>query len=360
MPFLIPQRPSLEAATRNQNVSNPTALQAFGILSDDGVPVKEAFHYRGGRCLTEAAALHRRYLETTNFERLSGKWYFGGILFSHFGHFLTESIHRLRQYVANQESYNGVIFIKSPHAGTFSFNPLNIEYIYAILTEYFNIPKDRILISDSYLEIECLHCNPQEQQLGGSPDVDYMQFLGRLEKEYLKGRANNPKVEKIFLSRKNYLRAGRALGMKAVERIFSNNGYFIISPENHTIREQFLFVSDAKKVVCEAGSALHLFDVLGPQRAELVVMSRRGFDAHYWKNLYGNRVSRFFAFDKALPMHSYFGTTAGAGHSLYHTQFLIAFLQEIGLEFNPREFISDLRAAVNEDIRSLGVSFASN
>jgi|688.fasta_scaffold23536_7 hypothetical protein len=357
MPFIIPQRPSFDASTLDRNICNPTALQAFGVLTDDGEPQQEAFHYRGDRCLTDTISLQKQYIETSSFEQLSGSWFFGGVLFSHFGHFFTESIHRLRSYTENPGEFDGVIFLKSPHSGTFSYNPLDIKYIRAILTEYFNIDREQILFVDSCIEVERLTCFRQEQQLGTTPKIEYVDFLGRLERAYLQNKDEPKGPEKIFFSRKNYLKAGRTLGMSAIEGVLSENGYLIVSPEDYTIREQFLYIHNAKRVICEAGSALHLFDALGPQKSELVVMSRRGFDARYWRDLYGSRVSRFLAFDKALPMHNYFGTTAGAGHSLYHIELLTAFLKDLGLSFNQAKLLAEIREAVSHDIKTLNVGF---
>lgn len=356
--YIIPQAASQELSTRNRNISNPSATQAFGVVDKNGWSVEAAAHYRSGRNLIDNLALQKRFKEAPGFKKITGRWYYGGILFPHFGHFLTESLHRLKGYYESRQDFDGVIFLKSPQDGTFDYSPFDISFIKSIVKDYFKIDPNNVLLADSHLEFEDLTCRPQEQQLGGAPNPTYVKFLGNLESEFLNGTIERDFPEKIFLSRKNYLKAGRTLGMAAIENVFSENGFSVISPEEYPIKQQLGFIHHSKKIFCEAGSALHLIDILGPQTSQLVVLSRRGFDAHYWRNLYGNRVSKFTAFDKVLPMHHYFGTSPGAGHSLYHIQFLINFLEDLGLVFNKTRLISEIREAVKDDINNLQVKFA--
>lgn len=357
MPYIIPQEIQSEFGARNVNINNPDAKQAFGIISDDGMPVESAYHYRNGRCLTDAEELTMRYNSHRDYTNLPGKWFYGGIFFPHFGHFVTESIHRLRSYCATPENYKGIVFLKSPHGGTFSYNPLELEYVRIILLEYFKINPENILFTDSFLQVDSLQCDPQDQTLGGAPNKDYIDYLGAKEVKFLEDFHACDINEKIFLSRQNYLKFGRTLGMNAVQKVYQENGYVVIFPETMSIKEQVGILNGAKKVVCEAGSSLHLFDFIGSQDCELSIISRRGFDAQYWRNMYQSRVKKLSVFERVLPMHEYFDTIAGNGHSLLHIQFLFSFMRDSDLKFDDEKLMVEIRNNVRDDLEKMGLTF---
>jgi hypothetical protein len=360
MPFIIPQRPSREISTRNWNISNPAATQAFGVVSEEGEPVQDAFHYRGGRCLTDAAALRKRYEEADSFEKLSGNWYYAGIFYPHFGHFLTESIHRLQCLLSGDNCPDGIIFLKSPMQGSFDYDPLSLPYVQFIFEEFFALDPSRIIFTESFLHIESLEIGEQNSQLGICPDKTYLDFLRSRETD-VASRMHWPqdRDRTIFLSRRQYLKSGRMLGMSAVETALRKNGVEILTPESLTVAEQIRNFREASTLYCEAGSALHILDAIGPQNVDLVVFSRRGFDSNYWKNLYKGRVKSVQVYDLVLPIHAYTRTRAGEGHSLAHPKRLYDFLTRLGLELNEKAFFDDLVNATSQDFLDLGLSFVA-
>ena len=143
--------------------------------------------------------------------------------------------------------------------------------------------------------------------------------------------------------------------MNAIESAALESGFEIIRPEEWPVSQQILNILQATDLYCEAGSALHLIDTLGPQDLNLVVLSRRGNDGNYWRNLYKGRVKSVTTFDDVLPLHDYFGTSPGEGHSLIHSRRIVTFLEGIGLNFDKATFIRNLVEETSRDLSSLGL-----
>jgi hypothetical protein len=166
---------------------------------------------------------------------------------------------------------------------------------------------------------------------------------------------NTERFRKIFLSRVNYRNSGRALGMAAVENVMRASGIEVIRPEELPISQQVLNILQSDEIYCEAGSALHLLDTLGPQDLRLVILSRRGQDGNYWRNLYQDRIKSVVSFDHVFPLHDYLGTSPGDGHSLIHSRKIAEFLDRSGLKIEKNSFIEDLVLETKKDMQELGI-----
>jgi hypothetical protein len=156
MPFIVPQAHSWAPDTRTNNVSAPGSMQAFGVVNDAGNADESAFQWRGGRCLADVSRLEARLRDEKVVKKLSGKWYYGGIFYPHFGHFLTETVHRLHSYVTQQNEYDGIIFLKSPKAASFDYEPIDSEFVRFFFEDFFNIDITKIFFCTEFLQIESL------------------------------------------------------------------------------------------------------------------------------------------------------------------------------------------------------------
>lgn len=359
MPFLIPQTSSDTPETKTNNISAPNNLQAFGVIDDEGKPDEIAFQFRGSKQLTETTRLVERFTEVKYFEFVSGRWFYGGVLHPHFGHFLTECVHRLVDFIASKDEFDGVVFLKSPWHSNWDYDPLDLDYVRETLVEYFSIPPENILLCDSPLEIEKLVVSPQYHQLGVPVCNKYLRQLGEIETTYMRKYAETTPVqleEKIFLSRANYIASGRCLGMSAIEDAYKDNGYSIVYPESYSFREQLMLIAGAKEITVEAGSAIHIFDLLGWQKSKLTVLSRRGNDQVYWRNSYGNRVEKGYFFDSLMPIHEYTGHPPGNGHSIINPSQIKAFFQRSSIEITDESaFTVSLREATFKDMNMLNL-----
>lgn len=337
-----------------------SAMLDIGVTDHNGKCVAEALHYRGRRLLTHAESLERRTAEQSDWKHLKGRWFFGGIYFHHFGHFLTESVHRIHDYHKNFNQVQGILFIKSSYMGSLGYNPYDNEFTSVVLDQYFDLTRERVKFIDAPTIVDDLVCSPQLQQLSAPPDQEYIEVLDSYSQKFSnKIGQGNDIPEKAFLSRSGYLSFGRTLGMKAIEQVFSENDFEIIKPEEKSMCFQIMLFKKAKKLAVEAGSALHTLDILGKNDLELLIMSRRGHDGSYWVNAYQNRVSHISVFDAVTPLDAYLNKNAGKSPSVAHTGKLIEFMRRWGLNFDQQRLLIELRDAFHEDLATLNIEMSS-
>lgn len=329
----------------------------FGIVSADGSPTPAGFHFRSGRKFTDETRLSKNFSDQKFNNHICGRWFYGGILFAHFGHFMTESVHRILEFKEFGDSVEGIIFQKAPYKGSISFDPLSFNYIREVFESFFRINLDKVKFLEAPTTVDDLAFRPQSHQLGQAPNEEYLSRLDALESFYADTALNEnlETYDKLYLSRRKYLSFGRTLGMGSVEKELEQNGFFILCPEEVPLSSQIHLLRNAKQVVAEAGSAIHLLDLLGPKNLRLDILSRRGRDGSYWKNLYDRRVTHVSVFDSVLPIHHYVGQAPGVGSSLSDPIELMAYLERIGIPLDRERFLKEIRRETLEDLRRLKI-----
>lgn len=82
------------------------------------------------------------------------------------------------------------------------------------------------------------------------------------------------KNKNIYFTRKNQrAKVPMEIGEDAIERIFEQNGYLIIAPEQHSVVEQISMVHMAKRIVCVSGTLPHNM-VFAHDGEELVIIRK--------------------------------------------------------------------------------------
>lgn len=329
----------------------------FGVLDRNGTPIDQARHERGGRVLTSEELLRSRLKSETGLGRLHGRWFFGGLLNPHFGHFLSESVHRLVDVVDRFDRCDGVLFLKSPLEGSFDYDPLDLDHVRETLTRLFGIDACRIRFCGEPTEVEELMVVEQHHQLGVAAPPKYRQRLRALSDGY---RATVQPVGKIpdsslFVSRRRYLEKGRMLGVSSIESVLEGNGFTVVEPERYPMVDQIHMICRADRLVFEAGSAVHLLDLVGSVDAEVAVLSRRGSDRNYWATHLAGAAPSIRIFDAVVPVHEYLRRPAVTGQSLAHPQMLAGFLRSLDLVFDEASFVAGLSDAAFEDMDRLGL-----
>lgn len=330
----------------------------FGVLTSSGRPIEASFHYRSNKIYTNSKSLEENFFRSNNQERLKGRWLYGGVIFAHFGHFLTESVHRLVHFLDDEENFDGVIFQKAPFRGESNFSINHHKFIAEVIFDYFRVPKEKVFFVQNDLLIDDVVFYPQAHQLGKAPSNQYLARLKLVEDTYFGLRGSNCQkndLQSIFISRKNYLHMGRTLGMRSLENVFLSNHFSIITPEDFTIFQQMEHIREASHIIAEAGSAMHILDVLGPQTARLSLISRRGKDAKYWETVFSGRVEKMDVFEDVLPISLYTGNTPGNGHSLIFPSQMISFLRRLGINFNEEQFLDDLKNETHADMKRMNL-----
>lgn len=234
-------------------------VQATGVLTSEGAYCAQGATWRRYRPLTTEPDRP----ETA--QPLTGRWLWGGVLWAHFGHFLTESVSRLW---ALDFSYDGILFVpKRPRLGeaTRSFHRAFIDQL---------VPVMPVKVVTEPVQVEKLVVPGQGFGLGkittGTPA-----FRKAFHEKFAVG-VRPEGAEKIYISRSGLgLDKGGIIGEEHLEDLLRDEGYEIFFPEKHDIPTQLARYKAAKQIVAADGSALHLFALVGRSDQRVAMIKRR-------------------------------------------------------------------------------------
>jgi capsular polysaccharide biosynthesis protein len=238
-----------------------------------GDVVKEAIHLKYDflwlhkpDTITEQKALSAiPYLDAT--------FYYCGVCFNNFGHFVLESLSRLWAY--EQYRNDNVYLIFHKHLGQPDFlNKRN--FVYQVL-KGFNIPLERVLFLDDVVLLKKVIIPEQKYGYGicMKPEPKFIDFIrtftikGSIPKEF-------ENVDSVYVSRSQMpSNKGKPIGEKEFEEYLVANGYKILYPEKYTVYQQLAIYNKAKKIVFCDGGALHACILLPDIQADICVIARR-------------------------------------------------------------------------------------
>lgn len=245
----------LSAIHLSNAIVSPVLNQGIGGLYDEsGTPVEESFHW----------SLNKKviYLEDnftgnqTALENDGRVVIWGGYHASHFGHFLLESLARLW------------ISAYSKHPIIWSnYWPLSFEW-----------QKNIIEILD--IKNELIQCSTPTRFKGvivPSPGLifdnyinkDYLQFTQKYEFD----NVSTPRYSKIWISRSSQKNRA-ALNEEQLELKLVALGWYILKPEEYSIKMQLEILSGADVLAGIEGSAFHLLILLKHVKCKVLLIRR--------------------------------------------------------------------------------------
>lgn len=257
------------------------------------------------------------YDENRNsFPRLKiGKSIYGGALVGHFGHQISEFVHRL--WPAFTENFESVVFVSSdgynkvPQYLSDYIKLLGIDKIIVI---------DEISIVDELLIAESGKFLDQKSKIWYLDSLDHFFKNDKInnfnkfqsKQSSLKNIQKNPKLfvnnsflgfpKKIAVFRSHF-QTGRIVGELFLEKNFRKAGFFIFRPEEFSIIDQINFYLNAEKIIFTEGSAIHLFDILPRLNAEVFVVKRRASSLMPEYSI-KNKVKKYFEYNNIVCMNS--------------------------------------------------------
>lgn len=80
-------------------------------------------------------------------------------------------------------------------------------------------------------------------------------------------------IEKIYLSRTKFSAKTSCIGENIIEKIFKQNGYYIVYPEKLSLKEQISYIKDAKEIAGVIGTAMHM-ELFGRIGLKSIILSR--------------------------------------------------------------------------------------
>lgn len=240
----------------------------FAVVDRQGAPVVDSLSFRkddvefSGFVDREAVAAARQH---------AGTWLYAGECWSHFGHFIFESLSRLWALDALEGRIDGIVFL-SPHRGA-EAAVLAPDSMQARILRMLGVDLPLLFLTEP-AEFARLYVPRQGCGMGalaaGTPA--HRQFLqGRL-------RRVEPKqgVERLYLTRSGYkLRRGGIFGEGYLEQNLTAQGYVIYSPEQHPVEDQIATYLGTRQIVAPDSSALHLFGFVAQPTQDLAIVLRR-------------------------------------------------------------------------------------
>lgn len=234
-----------------------------GVLDADGNYVFEASNWRAFRQITlppepPKAVEHQ----------LEGTWLWGGLLYGHFGHFLTESTTRLWALDEIGEDFRGVLFVfKNPREAK---EPASYHRDFLTL-----MGTDKPLqLASGPTRVDRLIVPGQGFGLGPM-SVGTQRFRKAVRNRFGADIAPDG-PDKLYISRSEIgPRKGGLLMEKKLEEWLRADGYEIYHPQKHDLFHQIARYKAAKHVLAAEGSALHLFGMVGHRDQNVGIVVRR-------------------------------------------------------------------------------------
>lgn len=235
---------------------------AGGILDANGIP------HPGSRLTRRGITLQVPTPAGIDRERRSGRWYYGGIWFEHYGHFLLETLARA-WYLA--DTTGPVVFHRPPER---SHGPIGVtmsRWQRELVTAMLGDPS-RVLFLDTPTEFEELVVPEAGCVLGERCTTAQATALAVVGSR-LGSTVPATHERKLWLSR-SALSRGRVVGEREFETSLQTAGFEVLHPQTLPILDQVRAFEEARIVAGFTGSAFHTALLAGRRRAELIHFAR--------------------------------------------------------------------------------------
>lgn len=185
---------------------------------------------------------------------------FGGILYAHFGHLITDSLTRLWWFADHPDTSYKLVFLDTPSlAGGFK--------LYNIL-EAAGITRDRMEIITEPVQFDKIIVPQEALYL-------HTNYRNGVEKiyQYVSSRVIPGTHKKIYLSTAMLGEDHTSINENYYEDFYRRRGYEIVYPEQIPFTEQVSLMAGAEEVVCTGGTLVHLCSFCRPG-TRVVVLNR--------------------------------------------------------------------------------------
>jgi hypothetical protein len=253
-------------------------VQPAGILHADGSYCPQGALWRRFRPITTEPDMPDAIPET-----LPGRWLWGGVLWVHFGHFLTESSSRLWALGGLDRPVDGILFIpKRPDVGA-ALQGYQQQFMDLFAP---GVPFRSVAVPTRVQELLVPGQGFGLGKITAGTDAFRAAVHDRFARDVA---AEGP--EKLYISRSALgLGKGGMLGEERLEQLLQAEGYHIFHPQQHDLATQIARYKAARQVIAADGSALHLFAMVGRPDQEVAIILRRKSAAY---NLLTDNVTHF-------------------------------------------------------------------
>lgn len=248
-----------------------SGIFAGGFVADDLVenarmPTPNRFR---DQPLQQGAAAHAHH---------KGRYLFAGPLWNHFGHVLVDCLHRLWAAIENPGAFDGIVFshVYNLRAGPTVQLPAFLRD-FLTLMGVGDIP---LVLVDAPTSFDCVVV-PQPGsiwKLGVQPFYwDYLKGYQQIIAQAA-GPLDSKVPPRLHYGRSHALRDGGIIGGSYFEHLLKEAGFVSCVPEDMSLRLQFAYIMNARQIVFDEGSALHLTELLHDVPGDIRMLPRRPGD----------------------------------------------------------------------------------
>lgn len=191
---------------------------------------------------------------------------YAGPFFLHFGHFISESLHRLWPRLTMPEWVGAKV---AYHA--FSLTPLP-TYVLDALSLY-GVEVDDLIPIRATTRFQRLCVAPQVRQMMGPTLAP--EYQGLLDPVLDERFPLSSVRRRLYISRLHHQHTGSYFGETYVEAALEAQGFEIVYPERHTLPQMIAMFRSSDLAVFAEGSALHILELCGTRTPDAFVIGRR-------------------------------------------------------------------------------------
>ncbi|MFG1230224.1 glycosyltransferase 61 family protein [Xanthobacter wiegelii] len=201
---------------------------------------------------------------------LSGQFIYGGPIYNHFGHFMSEMVHRI---VRARRIWGGgkVLFVTSKGA---SNSKNSLPYYIRDILKFLDLTSDEYEIVSEDCVVEDLLVVEAGSDFGGGPKVGYVDELAAWGAGRFSADKDAPR--RLFVSRSGIKQGGIFLGESYLEDWLSSAGFTAFHPEKFSFSDQIEAYRSAESIIFSEGSACHGVELLGASSlGRTLILNRR-------------------------------------------------------------------------------------
>ena len=243
----------------------PGAKRAAGLFDANGV------HLPQGDCLrydADPLTVRPEYDASAPVDVLKGRYLYGGMAYSHFGHFLCESTGRLWA-LDHAAEFDGVVWLPKNALG----HPAKQTRHYDRFFKALGRGKLVLTAPQAITRIEELVIPEQGFGIGAlsSGRPQYRDFMRRFLGADIAAKGG----ERLYVSRSGLnTKRGSVLLERRIEALMQAEGYEVFHPQDHRLSEQIARYKAAKAIVALDGSALYLAAMVLREGAKVAIINR--------------------------------------------------------------------------------------
>lgn len=216
---------------------------------------------------------------------MDGCYLYAGLLYNHYGHIMTESIHRLWAY--DPSIHSGVVFVVLYHDGYEGrLGQFNYPKYLADILKIFGIGEEKIILVKQGMIFEEMDLVVPGSFLGGGAEEWYFPILEEVyERVESLSNIDLIKPDRLFMGRSHIIHKGTLLGESYFGHILQKNKYIYFKPEEYNIYDQITIVKKSKEVVFVEGSAIYGVDLVSKVDGVVSMIPRRSTNSLYVPHL---------------------------------------------------------------------------